>query len=199
MAIDLILWETVLRELEKAEIDGNFKALRSAIYASMADLSNKSPLAGPGLTQPFTAKSLALANIRDNTPNVLDWVEKGGTFTPSLKFSGGSTGMAYSLQKGYYTRIADIMIALVNITLTAKGSATGFATMTGMPMAAASSGMSGMLIGATGMVSQAPFAYAGISGTTLYLRKQSATGYTDLSDADFSSTSQINTTIIYLV
>jgi hypothetical protein len=59
-----------------------------------------------------------------------------GLWTPGISFGGGTTGIAYSTQKGIYARIGKLVTAQFSITLTSKGSSTGIACITGLPIAA---------------------------------------------------------------
>ncbi len=63
-----------------------------------------------------------------------------GTFTPGIAFGGGTTGITYSVQTGQYTQIGNVLYFYVIITMTNKGSSTGNATLTGLPIATASTG-----------------------------------------------------------
>ena len=67
--------------------------------------------------------------------NVLDWYEEG-TFTPTLTFGGGSTGLTYTTQAGKFTRIGNRVDWSIRIVLSAKGSSTGSALVDGLPYAA---------------------------------------------------------------
>jgi hypothetical protein len=68
--------------------------------------------------------------------NTLDDYEEG-TFTPTLKFGGGNTGITYALQAGTYTKIGNRCMADWRVSLSAKGSSTGSATVEGMPFTSA--------------------------------------------------------------
>ncbi len=59
-----------------------------------------------------------------------------GTFTPALAFGGASAGIVYTDQLGDYYTVGNIVVARVRIRLTAKGTSTGAATITGMPFIA---------------------------------------------------------------
>lgn len=59
------------------------------------------------------------------------------TFTPALNF-GGSVGITYSSQVGYYTRIGNMVYVSINIALSSKGSSSGFANITGLPFTSSS-------------------------------------------------------------
>ena len=58
------------------------------------------------------------------------------TFTPTLTFGGGSTGITYTTQVGFYTRIGNLVTVSINLTLSSKGSSTGIAAISGLPFAA---------------------------------------------------------------
>jgi hypothetical protein len=61
-----------------------------------------------------------------------------GTFTPTLTFGGGSTGITYTVQTGKYTRVGDWVFFRLTILLSSKGSSTGSAAIGGLPVAASS-------------------------------------------------------------
>lgn len=61
------------------------------------------------------------------------------TWTPSLKFGGASVGMTYTTQSGKYVRIGQQVFFTGVMVLSAKGSSTGGATITGVPTNANSS------------------------------------------------------------
>lgn len=57
------------------------------------------------------------------------------SWTPALSFGGGSTGLTYGTQEGRYVRHGNILFFWFYIALSAKGSSTGAATITGLPVA----------------------------------------------------------------
>lgn len=61
------------------------------------------------------------------------------TFTPSLTFGGGATGMTYSVRTGHYIRYGagtgGLVTGWIDIGLSAIGSSTGVAAITGLPVA----------------------------------------------------------------
>lgn len=59
------------------------------------------------------------------------------TWTPALTFGGGSTGLTYSSRSGTYVRIGNTVFIICSITLSAKGSSTGVARVTGLPFSTA--------------------------------------------------------------
>jgi hypothetical protein len=93
-------------------------------------------------------------------PRTLDDYEEG-TFTPVLAFGGVSTGIAYgSPTGGRFTKVGRTVTFTCAVTLTSKGSASGSATLTGLPWTAlgdaiytpASVGYAAAMAGITGAV-----------------------------------------------
>lgn len=70
------------------------------------------------------------------TSSLLNWYEEG-TWTPDLKFGGASTGITYASRSGTYTRMGRVVIARASISLSSNGSASGGATVSGLPFNAA--------------------------------------------------------------
>lgn len=70
--------------------------------------------------------------------NTLDDYEEGA-WTPGVAFGGGTTGATYNAAAtvGYYTRVGNIVHVSGLCVLTAKGSSSGDATITGLPFATA--------------------------------------------------------------
>jgi hypothetical protein len=66
--------------------------------------------------------------------NTLDDYEEG-TWTPALTFSGGTTGITYSQQVGTYVKFGRLVWLNCRVALTAKGSSSGSARITGLPYA----------------------------------------------------------------
>ena len=69
------------------------------------------------------------------TSQLLDWYEEG-TFTPIITFGGAHVGAVYNLQTGYYTRVGDLVTAMIEVGTSTKSSSTGTAEISGLPFAA---------------------------------------------------------------
>jgi hypothetical protein len=80
----------------------------------------------------FPATQVASADA-----NCLDDYEQG-TFTPSLTFGGGSTGITYSSRVGYYTKIGNMVHVTAYVFLSSKGSSTGGMQIINLPFTAQS-------------------------------------------------------------
>jgi hypothetical protein len=85
---------------------------------------------GAGITFPATQSASSDANTLD------DYEE--GTFSPTITFGGGSTGVAYSDQKGTYVKVGGNVFINVYLRLSSKGSSTGQVAIAGFPFATAS-------------------------------------------------------------
>lgn len=126
--------------------------------------------------------------------NDLDDYEEG-TFTPGLTFGGGSTGMTFSTQSGEYTKIGNRCFFSLSLALSAKGSSTGQAVITGLPFtvnaavpAAGAAIRAGFLASTTGGIMAQV-----IGGTTTIHISQSNTGTaTSLTDANLTGTASFN-------
>lgn len=113
-----------------------------------------------------------------------------GTWTPVLKFGGGTTGITYSIQTGHWYRVGDLYLVKCDIALTAKGSSTGSATITGVPVAPATgqSGCMGLLYyyNLTGMSARSMVARIDAGATLITLAWNTAdSGPADITDAAF--------------
>jgi hypothetical protein len=122
---------------------------------------------GANATADFNAnKTIALLDMRgqgafglDDMGNVAASIISGGTtggasflgvpniqteglWTPALNFGGATTGITYTTQVGRYVRSDDLITVWGSIVLSNNGSATGAATITGLPFAAST--VSGM-------------------------------------------------------
>jgi len=80
---------------------------------------------GSGITFPATQSASSDANTLD------DYEE--GTWTPAITFGGGSTGITYSAQVGFYTKIGNTVTVQFRASLSSKGSSTGNAVLGGLP------------------------------------------------------------------
>jgi len=116
-----------------------------------------------------------------------------GTWTPALQFGGAATGMTYTTQSGTYTRVGRMWTCLCTVRLSAKGSSTGNATLTGLPATVAANPNHGAISVsyfdqfAAGVGNVNGFANGG--GTLITLQSPGAGGNNNLTDASFNNTS----------
>lgn len=64
--------------------------------------------------------------------NTIDEYEEG-TWTPSLEFGGATTGITYNARAGFYVKVGKVIHVWLYFNLSNKGSATGTATVAGLP------------------------------------------------------------------
>ena len=132
--------------------------------------------------------------------HTLDDYEEG-SWTPALLFGGAAVGMTYTTQVGSYVKVGRLVTATCRMDLSAKGSSTGSATVSGLPFAAASgsasfngAGLAGGMSGLTSPVT--PRVVAGASVLDLF--DWGAAGVVALDNANFNNTSAMAFTLTYL-
>ena len=124
------------------------------------------------------------------------------TWTPALNFGGNAVGMTYaSTPVGRYTRIGRTVFATGSLTLTAKGSSTGSATIAGLPFTAANDGVpqSAPIGLATGLASMsgAVTAILPANANRLSLYQSSNGAGTALTQSNLSNTASLTFSVVY--
>lgn len=127
-----------------------------------------------------------------------------GTWTPVLKFGGGTTGITYSIQTGHWYRVGDLFHLRCDVALTSKGSSTGDATITGVPTAPASgnSGFMGLLYyyNLTGMASRCMLARVDAGATLITIAWNNLdAGPNPVADTAFQNDTRLILTGVYRV
>jgi hypothetical protein len=127
-----------------------------------------------------------------------------GTWTPSISFGGGSTGITYSAQEGVYTRIGNTCFVTGVITLSAVGSDTGTARLAGLPFA--NHNMTATSYGSSSVVA---FDMTGLTSAVNLLNEDNqpnailygsgATGATAVTHANFTATSSLRFSMTYQI
>ena len=99
----------------------------------------------------------AVAFINDGgTTGTLSSHVSSTSWTPALLFGGAAVGMTFTTQVGRYARVGNLVKFEATLVLSAVGSSTGSATITGLPISTVS---------ATGLV--VPFPVILYSGSTI--------------------------------
>lgn len=143
-------------------------------------------------------------DVRTDNPHTVTKEQLGyseGIWTLALKFGGNSVGMTYTIQSGLYTRIGRMLTITGIIELSAKGTSTGDATITGLPFTCKNTlgALSVVLLKITGVT----FAniYQGFilkDTATIYLREVTEAGVeTTLNNNNFANNSSIILTATY--
>ena len=141
--------------------------------------------------------------VASSDANTLDDYELG-TWTIGVSFGAASVGVTYSANTGQYTKIGNKVSVSGDLTLTASGSSTGNARITGLPFAIrnAASAAGGVAIGFITSTSFADFpqGFGDIGATTIALRQTTNAGTnTALTNTNFENSSRIIFTYTYFV
>lgn len=147
---------------------------------------------------------LEAANLSLSAADMLAAVQTTGTWTPDLKFGGASTGITYSSRAGSYVKTGALCFIRCELNLTSKGSATGSATITGLPVTAAAGTISWLPVRwyTLGAAFVEVLAYPTASSTTLNLRGATAASVsvgTTLNNTHFDNATQLWVTGCYRV
>ncbi len=116
-------------------------------------------------------------------------------FTPGVTFGGTATGLTYGSRSGAFTRIGNFILFTVSIVLTAKGSSSGTALVTGLPVPAV--GTSAADFAPTGMAAGVTGAKATVSGSQVNLYNFATGSLTALTEASFGGTDTLTISGIY--
>ena len=134
--------------------------------------------------------------------NVLDDYEEG-TFTPTVTFGGGSTGITYSSSRrvGKYTKIGNCVEYYIHVEMTNKGSSTGSLEITGLPFTVTNDPSNAFwfpgavfIQAMSSLTDGAPIFRAVQGGTTLDCYQISSSSYSNINNTHCTNTSgfQIN-------
>lgn len=166
------------------------------IITSNINSSNTNPITGLG-TVNLAPTVFSNTGFGINTSTISEYnFGRAGTYTPSLTFGGGSTGITYTSQTGSYLKIGKLCIFQCIVNLSSKGSSTGIAQIT-LPFTAATfSGGRYMCPGEyTSLTYPASCTYVlgeiASGGTVFTLVGQGSATVTNCDDTNF-----VNTTII---
>lgn len=121
-----------------------------------------------------------------------------GSWTPQLRFDGSTAGITYAFREGRYTRIANVVYWTFEIELSSKGSATGFATIAGLPFIRGTILYFYHAVGRASNISvpSGQWLSSHISGTTVYLTTNNGSPITS---TDFSNNSIIYASGFYFI
>jgi len=126
-----------------------------------------------------------------------------GTWTMGISFNGGTTGITYSANTGYYTKIGNIVTISGYMLLTSKGSSTGNAVITGLPFTVVNNtaGITAVTIYLQNVTFANQFQGNTIqNGTTIELSEVTEAGVpTTLTNADFTNNSVVIVNCTYRI
>ena len=114
-----------------------------------------------------------------------------GVFTPQLKFGGANVDMI-GTYNGSYTIIDSILIYSIDISLTAKGSSSGTATITGLPYATINNNIIAPIAYENVDVTGSTIIIAMITGSTLDIKaSKNNAPFSLLDESDFNNNSKL--------
>lgn len=151
-------------------------------------------LAGGGLKFPATAVPSADGRTLD------EYDEGAVAFTPVLQFGGASTGITYTagFQLGRYTKIGRMVFFEIRLSLTSKGTATGNATIAGLPFTPAGNPSAVGTFVPTSVTCTVPQYIVSSGATTILLYNFNGTSIVQLTDAAFANNSSVRLSGVYM-
>lgn len=155
---------------------------------------NTATLNNPTMVTP-TLGVASSTSIKFGSGSVLNTYVQG-SWTPVLSFGGASVGITYGSQVGTYNQIGNMVFVTFSLTITSKGSSTGAALISGLPVAASTNSAGKLVLNANGS-SWPNNAYILTNSTTLLLRADSTTGITQIVDTNFTNTTNIFGSCVY--
>jgi hypothetical protein len=167
----------------RRDTTANVGAITPAQGELIADITRKALVLGDGAT----LGGLCV------TPFARPW-------TPQLEFGGAAVGMTGTFS-GWGCQIGPVVVVGFLITLTAKGSSSGAAAITGLPVAVLSGTGSAVPISSHQNLATSPVFECYVGGTyglqSITLGKSGSTSQANLADADFTNTSVIEGVAVY--
>jgi hypothetical protein len=131
------------------------------------------------------------------------FVSASTAFNPVLSFGGNSVGIAYSNQKGQWIRHGNLVHFSLYISLTSKGTSTGNALISGLPVPSVNIAnlFQSFSITADALASGVanPMARVSANASQINLAKFASGALAALTDTDFGASSAINISGSYLV
>ncbi|BDU22151.1 hypothetical protein [Dyella sp. GSA-30] len=128
--------------------------------------------------------------------DIRDMTQAPLPFTPSVSFNGSSAGIAYSNRIGRYALHGNVVYFEIYVSLTSKGTATGVATIDGLPVATSSTTnlIPAFSVHADQLASgvNQVVARALAGSTSIQLNKFSSGTIAQLSNADFGNFTAIS-------
>jgi hypothetical protein len=137
----------------------------------------------------------------DDGTNILSTYVAPTAWTPVITFGGGSTGLTYTTQQGKYSRIGNVVFINFTITLSAKGTSTGIALITGFPVSAAGTPTprNTIAFASTALASGVSLGIA-LTGTSANVERYVLAGaLVQLSDTEFTDTTSLRGELTYFV
>jgi hypothetical protein len=172
------------------------EGLPNELNAEFASISASLSNINSALAQISQSVSVQIAAALSGTAGEQTYDE--GSFTPVLRFGGATTGITYTTQSATYTRIGRLVHVQIVIVLSSKGSATGNASISGIPLAPASADPVSIYLDAmTAGVGDTHVQAVLATGPLITLFDISGGASANLTDVDFTNTSRLQIAGVY--
>lgn len=169
------------------------QGVSSAVTTINGESGDVTLVAGSGISITPSGQNITIANTSA--------IAAGSSFTPTITFGGGSTGLVYSNQAGFAQRIGQYLLCSINVGIANLGSSTGTVRIGGLPAASLSMDTPGSVVA---------FNLSGISGhlqafvigggaTTMRMYYLGTGSQTELDNTNFSAGVTIEISVIYQV
>jgi len=155
-------------------------------------------------TYPSTAGTSGNVLTSDGTNWTSSSVTSSSTWIPQLQFGGSGSGITYTTQSAFYSKVGNLVFINVNIVLSNKGSATGTATILGLPFLTTAdicTQFAAVSNYSTAANYNQTFTQNVASSFTLGLYQQrdnAIAAFSTMSDTNFTNTSTINVSGFYI-
>lgn len=122
-----------------------------------------------------------------------------GTWTPVLNFGGATTGIAYTTQAGTYLKVGTFVLLQCEIVLSSKGTATGSASVSGLPFAVPSAKLyfPGQVSCVSGFSGLAAPSCRTMPGPIVRMLNQGVSGIANMTDTSFGNTANFKISIAH--
>ena len=113
------------------------------------------------------------------------------SFTPSLSFNGGTTGITYTNRNGEYMRIGNLLMFNLSILLSSKGSSTGDARIS-LPFSSISGTRAVVDVVNVTLPGGNTYVVASIESGTNYIKIGSYPNLANLANTNFTNTTRVD-------
>lgn len=114
-----------------------------------------------------------------------------GSFTPTLTFGGGSTGMSLGVASGTYRKIGNLVHFRLLLQFSAKGSSTGQAVIATLPATPASQSVAVVAVTSMTGLSGAVIGLIQSGDTNIYLQYLGTGAPANMADTNFTATTTV--------
>jgi hypothetical protein len=156
----------------------------------------------PGLATLTAGSGVTITNAANSITIAATSAPTNGTFTPTITFGGSGTGITYTTNNGFYSRVGDTVTFSIYIALSSKGSAAGAASINGLPLTSRTTGSAGYTIPMFMSGSTLPASILGFltsASAGFLVQGQDPSGLLTLDDTYFVNNTEIFCSGSYLV